>query len=81
MGSSIFFNDDLPCDPEIHVPIEVKEEEESAKRQEALEKKQKEEGLWTMYFDGSVAKVGASACVYIIYPIVDFKALSYNLSF
>ena len=32
LGSSIFFNDSLPCDPEIPVPIEVKEEEESAKR-------------------------------------------------
>ena len=41
LGSSIFFNDCFPCDPEIHVPIEVKEEEESAKRQQALEKKNK----------------------------------------
>ena len=32
-----------------------------------------------MYFDGSVAKVGAS--VYIISPIRDFKALSYKLTF
>ena len=39
LGSSIFFNDVSPCDPEIHVPIEVKEKEESAKKQEALEKK------------------------------------------
>ena len=46
--------------------------------QEALERKQKEEGLWTMYFDGSVAKVGAGAGVYIIYPIRDFKSFSYK---
>ena len=38
---SIFFNDGFPCDPEIPVPIENKEEEECAKRQEDLEKKQK----------------------------------------
>ena len=34
-----------------------------------------------MYFDGSVAKVGAGAGVYIISPIHDFKALSYKLLF
>ena len=48
LGSSIFFNDCLPCYPGIPVLVEVKEEEESAKRQEALKKKHKEEGLWTM---------------------------------
>ena len=48
---------------------------------EALERKQKEEGLWTMYFDGSVAKVGAGASVYIISPIRDFKAYYYKLTF
>ena len=34
-----------------------------------------------MYFDGSVAKVGAGAGVYIISPIRDFKAFSYKLTF
>ena len=34
-----------------------------------------------MYFDGSVAKVGAGASVYIISHIRDFKALSYKLTF
>ena len=34
-----------------------------------------------MYFDGSVAKTGAGAGVYIISPIHDFKALSYKLMF
>ena len=41
LGSSIFFNDDLHCDPEITAPIEVKKEEEFEKRQEDFEKKQK----------------------------------------
>ena len=49
-----------------------KDEEESTKKQEALENKQKDEGLWTMYFDGSVAKVGVGLGVYIISPIMDF---------
>ena len=34
----IFFNDGLPCDPGILVPIEVKEDEEFEKRQEVLGK-------------------------------------------
>ena len=46
-----------------------------------MEKRQKGDGLRTMYFDGSVAKVGAGASVYIISPIMDFKALSYKLTF
>ena len=79
LGSSIFFNADSPYDHEILAQIESKEDEEFAKRQEALEKKQKEEGLWTMYFDGYVAKIGAG--VYIISLIKDFKALSYKLTF
>ena len=33
LGSSIFFSDGLPCDPDIHVSIEVKEEGELAKKQ------------------------------------------------
>ena len=45
LGSSIFFKDSSPCGPEILVPCEVKEEEESAKRHETLERKHKEEGL------------------------------------
>ena len=81
MGSSIFFYDVSPCDLEIPAPIKVKEEEESTKKQEYLEKKHKAEGLWTMYFDESVATVGAHAGVYIISPIRDFKSLSYKLTF
>ena len=34
-----------------------------------------------MYFDGSVAKIGAGSGVYIISPIRDFKDLSYKLTF
>ena len=34
-----------------------------------------------MYFDGSVAKVGVGAGVYIISSIRDFKALPYKLTF
>ena len=55
--------------------------EEGVIKQNDLEKKQKRDGLWTMYFDGSVAKVGVGAGVYIISPIRDFKALSYKLKF
>ena len=53
----------------------------STKKQEYLERKQKEQGVWTMYFHGSVAKVGAGAGVYIISHIRDFKALSFKLTF
>ena len=34
-----------------------------------------------MHFDGSVAKVGVGAGVYIISPIKDFKGMPYNLTF
>ena len=34
-----------------------------------------------MYFDGSIAKVGAGAGVYIISPIRDFKDMSFKLTF
>src|SRR5713226_2346790 len=78
---SILFNDVSSCDLNIFSPIEGKEEEEYAKKQEYLEKKQKEEGLWTMYFDGSVVKVGLGAGVYIISPIKDFEIKSYKLTF
>ena len=49
--------------------------------QDSFEAKQKREGQWIMYFDGSAAKIGAGAGVYIISPIQDFKALSYKLTF
>ena len=78
LGSSIFFNDISPCNSKIVVPQKDKKETSDL---EALERKQKDEGLWKMYFDGSVAKVGAGAGVYIISPIEDTKAYSYKLIF
>ena len=55
--------------------------EDGVKEQNALEKKQKRDGLWTMYFDGSMEKVGAGSVVYIISLIRNFKDLSYKLTF
>ena len=46
-----------------------------------MEHKQNDEGLWTMYFDGSISKEGASASIWIIYPNRDFKVYSYKLKF
>ena len=82
MGSSIFFNDVVPHD--VEEALQRKFEENKEKKvieQDTLEAKQKREGQWIMYFDGSAAKVGARAGVYIISPIRDFKALSYKLTF
>ena len=81
MGSSIFFNDSVPCNLESTLKTKSEKNEEGVKEQYVLEKKQKRDGLWTMYFDRSVKKVGAGADVYIISPITDFKALSYKLTF
>ena len=81
LGSSIFFNDVSPCDSKVVVPSKCKKDKKVINEQEALERKKKEEGLCTMCFDGSVAKVGASAGVYIISPIRDFKAFFYKLTF
>ena len=60
-------------------PGENKKEE--VMEQDALEAKQKREGLWTMYFDGFAAKIGVGAGMYIISPIQDFKDFSYKLTF
>ena len=82
LGSSIFFNDAVPH--YIEEALQKKSEENKEKEvleQDALETKQKWEGQWIMYFDGSTAKIGAGAGVYIISPIRDFKALSYKLTF
>ena len=51
LGSSIFFNDSH-IEQDFPVVSELKENKEFAKRQEALEHKQNDEGVWTMYFDG-----------------------------
>ena len=63
LGYSIFFNDIVPCDLESPLQTKSVENEKVVKEQDALEKKQKKDGLWTMYFDGYVAKVGAGAGV------------------
>ena len=81
LGSSIFFNDVSPGDSKFVVPSECKKDKKVINEQEALERKQNEEGLWTLYFDGSVAKVGAGVGVYIISLIRDFKVFSYKLTF
>ena len=81
LGSSIFFNDGPHIDPEITVHIELKQDKEFAKRQEYLEKKQNEERLWTMHFDGSISKNGVGDDVYINSPIIYFKSLPYKLNF
>ena len=82
MGSSIFFNDVVPHDVEEALQKKFEDtKEKEVIEQDALEAKKKREGLWIMYFDGSAAKVGVGADVYIILPIRDFKALSYKLTF
>ena len=80
LDSSIFFNDLSPCDLEILMSVK-EEEEEPAKRKNALEVKEKEEGIWTLYFNGSMTKVGAGTGVYIISPIKEFESLYYQLNF
>ena len=78
LGSSIFFNDVLPCNSKIGGP---QKDEKVASELGAKEGNQKDEGLWKMYFDGSVSKEGAVAGVYTISPIKDTKAHSYKLIF
>ena len=58
--------------------MDLKEDKEFSKRQEALEKKLNEEGLWQMFFDGSIIKEGAGAGVWIISPNREFKVYSYK---
>ena len=65
LGSSLFFNDGPHTDPEIPIQIEFKEDTYFAKIQEALDKKKNEEGLWTLYFDGTINKICAG--VFIIF--------------
>ena len=81
LGSSIFFNDISPCNSKIVVPSKCKKDKKQTSEQEALERKQKGEGLWKLYFDGSVAKIGVGVGVYIISPIKDTKSYSYKLVF
>ena len=57
------------------MPSKCKRDKKKTSEQESLVIKQKDEGPWTM------AKIGPGASVYIISPIRDTKAYSYNLVF
>ena len=57
-----------------------KDKKETSKL-EAVERKQMDEGLWKMYFDGSVSKAGDGIGVYIISPTKDTKTYCHNLVF
>ena len=70
-----------PCNSKFVVPRKGKQNKEETSEQETLERKQKDEGPWKMYFDGSVAKAGAGIGVYISTPIRDTKSYSYKLFF
>ena len=59
----------------------LKENKEFSQRQDSLEKKQNEEGLWKMFFDGSLSKEGVVDEVCIIYPNREFKVFSVKLNF
>ena len=63
LGSSIFFHDSH-VDPEIPIVVDLKEEKMFSERQEALEKKHNEEGLWQKKIDGSLSKEGVGAGVW-----------------
>ena len=77
----IFFNDISSCNSKTVVPSKGKKDKKETNEQEGLERKNKDEGLWKMYFDGLVAEIGDGASVYIISPIRDTKAYSYKLVF
>ena len=78
LGSSIFFNDEIPCNSKI---VRPQKDEAGADELKVEEESQKDEGLWKMYFDGSVSKAGASVGVYIISPTKEAKGHSYKLIF
>ena len=79
LGSSIFHND-CQIEEGLQVVDEKKEDKYFSKRQESLENK-KREGVWTMYFDGSITKEGDSASVWIISPNREIKFYSFKLTF
>ena len=64
LGSSIFYidfhyEDNLPIEEVLKIVTKLKGDKEFAKIQEALEHKHRDEGVWFMYFDGSISKEGA----------------------
>ena len=46
-----------------------------------MEHKQNDEGVWTMYFDGSISKEGDGASIWIISPNRDYKVYYFKLTF
>ena len=52
-----------------------------SKIHEALEQKQRDEAVWSMYFDGLISKEGVGAGVWIISPHREFKVYSFKLTF
>ena len=80
LGCSIFYNH-FHIEKDIPIVYEQKEDNEFAKRQETLKQKQRDEWIWTMYFDGSITKEGVGAGVLIISPNREFKVYSFKLTF
>ena len=57
LGYSIFYidfhyEDNLPIEEDLTIVTELKGDKEFVKIQEALEDKHRDEGVWSMYFDG-----------------------------
>ena len=52
-----------------------------ASKQEAIEQKQRVEGVWTMHFDGSINKEGSSVGVWIFSLDREFMVYSFKLTF
>ena len=52
-----------------------------ASKQEAIEQKQRVEGVWTMHFDWSINKEGVGAGVYIISLNREFMVYSFKMTF
>ena len=75
--SSIFFNDSH-IEKDFPVVDELKQDKEFSKRQDALEHKQNDEWVCTMYFDGSIGKEGAGTGIWIIFPNRYFKCTLLN---
>ena len=76
-----FFYNDFYIEEYLPIVTKKKEAKEFSKRQEALEQKQRDEGVWTMYFDGSISKEGAGAGIWIFSPEIYFKGYSFKLKF
>ena len=65
LGSSIFFND-FYIEEDLPVVDEQKEDKEFSNRKEALKQKQRVDGVWIIYFNGSISNEGDGTCVWII---------------